>query len=403
MGSHSSPIGKHTVKSHAPRPRFALALAAVGLSTSMLALAACASPAPPAPSSTTTGKFDADTVKKLDQILDEAISEHDMPGVTLAIWSPEGDYVSSAGLADVEKKTEMTPELNHRIGSVTKTFVVTALLRLVDDGAVSLDDPISTYVDGLREGDRITIRDLAGMTSGVPEYTNDKAWQDAYFADPFAPLTPQSLIEGIKDAPLNDEPGTVLEYSNTNTVLLGLAIEKITGMPLADVVRKEVTDPLGLEHTFLPEGNDFPEPHAQGYTVQTPDGSKKAATDWNPSWAWAAGGMISDLEDLKVWVPALATCELLSPELQKERLTVTPVSPDDKESGYGLGLFRLDGWIGHNGGLPGYKTVTIYLPEKEMTVVAFVNSDVDGESDLGPGLLTPVTELLTPENVYQLG
>ena len=387
-----------------PSPRLALALATVGLTASALALAGCAAPAASAPSSAPSSSrtFDAETVAKLDRILDEAITEHDMPGVTLAIWSPDGEYVSSAGFADVEEKVAMTPELNHRIGSVTKTFVVTALLRLVEDGRMSLDDPISAYVDGLGAGDRITLRDLAGMTSGIPDYTHDMEWASAYYADPLKPLTPQSLIDGVKDAPLNDEPGTVLEYSNSNTVLLGLAIEKVTGAPLAEVVRTEVTDPLGLDHTFLPEAEEFPEPHAQGYASDL-EGKDVIATGWNPSWAWAAGGMISDLDDLKVWVPALATGELLSPELQKERLTVTPMGPGDEESGYGLGLFRLDGWIGHNGGLPGYKTVTIYLPEKEMTLVAFVNSDVDGRSELGPNLLTPVTELLTPENVYELG
>ena len=392
--------------SRTPHPRSALALAAVGLTASALALAGCAAPAASTPSSTQSsgsGAFDDETVKKLDEILDAAVSEHDMPGVTLAIWSPDGDYVSSAGLADVEAKTKMTPALNHRIGSVTKTFVVTALLRLVDEGRMSLDDPISTYVEGVAAGDRITLRQLAGMTSGIPEYTNDVDWQNAYFSDPTAPLTPPSLIEKVKDAPLNDEPGTVLEYSNSNTIFLGLAIEKVTGAPLAEVLKTEVTEPLGLDHTFLPEATEFPEPHAQGYTAQSLDGSETIATGWNPSWAWAAGGMISDLEDLKVWVPALATGELLSPELQEERLTVTPMSSDDEDSGYGLGLFRLDGWIGHNGGLPGYKTVTIYLPEKEMTVVAFVNSDIKGRSDLGPHLLTPVTELLTPKNVYELG
>ena len=392
--------------SRTPHPRSVLALAAVGLTASALALAGCAAPAASAPStktpSSSAGSFDAETVKKLDRILDDAISEHHMPGVTLAVWSPEGEYVSSAGLADVEAKTEMTPQLNHRIGSVTKTFVVTALLRLVEDGAMSLDDPISKYVDGLAAGDRVTLRDLAGMTAGIPDYTHDMEWAGAYYADPTVALTPQSLIEGIKDKPLNDEPGTVVEYSNSNTVLLGLAIEKVTGAPLAEVVRTEVTEPLGLDHTFLPEAAEFPEPHAQGYANDL-EGADVIATDWNPSWAWAAGGMISDLDDLKVWVPALATGELLSPEMQDERLTVNPLSPDDVDSGYGLGLFRLDGWIGHNGGLPGYKTVTIYLPEKEMTLVAFVNSDVDGKSDLGPGLLTPVTELLTPDNVYQLG
>lgn len=304
-------------------------------------------------------------MKKLDALLDSAVSKGGMPGATVAIWSADGDYVSSAGYADIEKKTEMTSDLNHRIGSVTKTFTVTALLRLVDAGKASLDDPISDYVDGLPEGDRITLRQLANMTAGVPEYTEDPEFVANFLQDPQVALTPRSLVDVVADAPLAFEPGSEFAYSNTNTVLIGLAIEKITGKPLAEVIKTEVTDPLGMTHTFLPEANEFPAPHAEGYTRQTTDGSQVAATDWNPSWAWASGAIVSDLDDLKIWVPALATGELLSPELQKERLDVVPFSPEDPTSGYGLGLFTINGWIGHNGSLPGYKTVTVYFPEKK--------------------------------------
>jgi len=393
------------VISRSPRPALALVGALV---VSTVALAGCSAPAPAAPpaasSDPASTAFDAETVKKLDAILEAAVTEHDMPGVTLGVWSPEGTYVSSAGYADVERKTPMTPELNHRIGSVTKTFTVTALLRLVDQGKASLDDPISDYVDGVTRGDEITLRQLAGMTAGVPDYSENAEWVTSFLVDPRAPLTPQSLVDVVRDQPLTDEPGAEMSYSNTSTVLVGMAIEKITGKTLAEVVREEVTEPLGMEHTFLPEAEEFPEPHAEGYTAQqSDDGSLTTATDWNPSWAWAAGGMISTLDDLKAWAPALATGELLSPELQKERLTVTPEDPAHPDWGYGLGLFNLNGWIGHNGSLPGYKTVSIYLPEKEMTIVAFVNSDAVGKSALGPGLVGPVTQLLTPDALFELG
>lgn len=398
---------KQIVKLLAFSPRPVIALIA-GVTLATVVLSGCSptavSPKPSSVAEAPTGSsFDAATVKQLDAILESAVTKGGMPGAVVAIWSDEGEYVSAAGYADKSTKTEMTTGLNHRIGSVTKTFTVTALLRLVDAGTVSLDDPISKYVDGVEKGDRITLRNLAGMTAGLEDYSNDKAWATAFLQDPTAPLTPQSLVDVIQGKPLHFAPGSEFEYSNTNTVLLGMAIEKATGKSLAEVLQEEVADPLGLTHTFLPEANEFPSPHAEGYTRQTLDGAEVTATGWNPTWAWAAGAMISDLDDLKIWVPALATGELLSPELQMERLDVTPFAPEDPESGYGLGLFNINGWIGHNGSLPGYKTITVHLPEKEMTVVVFVNSDVDGESDLAGELLTPITELLTPKHVYRMG
>lgn len=398
---------KKIVKLRALSPRPLVALIA-GVTLATVVLAGCSpAAAPPTTSSGTEtpagSTFDPATVEQLDGILESAVTKGGMPGAVVAIWSDDGEYVSAAGYADKAKKTEMTTDLNHRIGSVTKTFTITALLRLVDAGTVSLDDPISDYVDGVAEGDRITLRHLAGMTAGIADYSQNAEWVTGLLEDPNTPLSPQSLYDVVKDEPLHFEPGTAFEYSNTNTVLIGLAIEKATGESLAEVLQAEVAEPLGLTHTFLPAAEEFPSPHAEGYTRQTLDGSEAVATDWNPSWGWSAGAMISNLDDLKIWVPALATGELLSPELQKERLDVTPFSPEEPASGYGLGLFTINGWIGHNGSLPGFKTVTVYLPEKRMTVVAFVNSDVDEESDLAGGLLTPITELLTPENVYATG
>ncbi|MFF3026553.1 serine hydrolase domain-containing protein [Microbacterium sp. NPDC057944] len=384
--------------------RTAAALIA-GIAIASVALVGCSTPGASAPSTSADAPqpdaFDAATVKKLDAIIEDAVTTQKLPGAIVAVWSPEGDYVTAAGYADVDKKTTLTTDVNHRIGSVTKTFTVTALLRLVDAGEASLDDPISTYVDGVPEGDRITLRHLAGMRSGLADYSQNEEWQMSLLEDPRQPVTPQSLLDVVQDEPLHFEPGSQVEYVNTNTILIGLAIEKITGQPLADVVKSEVTDPLGMGHTFLPTGNEFPSPHAEGYTNQTLDGAATTATDWNPSWGWAAGAMISTLDDLKIWVPALAKGELLSPEIQKERLDVTPMAPGAEDAGYGLGIFKINGWIGHNGSLPGYKTVTIYLPEKEMTLVVMVNSDIEDEkSNLVSALMTPLTELLTPDNVY---
>jgi D-alanyl-D-alanine carboxypeptidase len=125
-----------------------------------------------------------------------------------------------------------------------------------------------------------------------------------------------------------------------------------------------------------------------------------AATDWNPSWGGAAGAMISSLDDMRIWVPALAKGDLLADDTQKQRLHTEPLGEGDDNSGYGLGLFNSGGWIGHNGSLPGYKTVSVYLPEKDTTLVVFINTDIDGETDLTSALMVPITKLISPGNVY---
>lgn len=339
---------------------------------------------------------------KLDALLAGAVDGAGIPGAIVGLWSSEGSYVRATGVADTSTSEPMKSDIYHRIGSVTKTFTVTALLQLVDESKVGLDDPISRYIGGVAEGDNITLRHLAGMQSGLVDYTENEQFVTDFLVDPRAPLSPEQLLSYIDGMPLKFRPGTEVSYSNTNTVLLGLVVEKVTGKPLREVIKSKVTDPLGMSHTVLPVSNEFPSPHAQGYTDQTTDGSVVTATDWNPSWGWAAGAMTSNLADMRIWVPAVAKGTLLKPETQRERLRTVSLEPGEDGSGYGLGIFNINGWIGHNGSLPGYKTVAVYLPEKDMTLVVMVNSDVSGENtNLVGSLLTPITQLISPGNVYE--
>lgn len=364
------------------------------------ALTGCAKPDAAAPTGSPDSSLSPEVSAKLDAIIDKAIDATGIPGVIVGVWSPEGDYIRAAGVADTKTGAPMQADFHSRIGSATKPFTVTALLQLVDEGKVGLDDPISQYIDGVTDGGTVTLRQLAGMRSGVPDYSSTEAFVSDYLADPTAPFTPERLVGYIAGQPLNFAPGTQFEYSNTNTILLGLVIEKVTGKALAEVITTGILKPLGLTETLFPAGSEIPEPHAQGYTNQTPDGSIADATDYNPSWGWAAGAMISTLDDLHKWVPALVNGDLLSAATQKERLKTEPLSPDDDSVGYGLGLFNINGWIGHNGSLPGYKTVTVYLPEQKTTLVVLVNTDVDGNTDLVEALMTPVTKLISPEHIY---
>ncbi|MFE5878282.1 serine hydrolase domain-containing protein [Rhodococcus sp. NPDC056506] len=352
------------------------------------------------PTATSEKVMDSAVTDQLDSIIDAAVNSTGIPGAMVGIWGPDGNYVKVAGVSDTATRAPMETDFYHRIGSVTKTFTVTALLQLVDEGKIGLDDPISKYVDGVTEGDAISLRQLAGMRSGLVDYTTSEQFVMEYLSDPRRAFTPEELVGYVKDLPLQVRPGTTVDYSNTNTILLGMVIEKVSGSKLSEVIDTKIATPLGMEHTSFPTTNAFPNPHAQGYTNQTLDESVTAATDWNPSWGGAAGAMISSLDDMRIWVPALAKGDLLTDNTQKQRLQTVNLSEGDDSSGYGLGLFNSGGWIGHNGSLPGYKTVSVYLPEKDTTLVVFINTDIDGETDLTSALMVPITKLISPGNVY---
>ncbi|UUE28706.1 beta-lactamase family protein (plasmid) [Rhodococcus qingshengii] len=358
--------------------------------------ATSAAPATAAPDAPMAAALSA----SIDAVLDSAIKTSGIPGAIVGIWGPDGNYVRAAGVADTATKAPMETDFYQRIGSVTKTFTVTALLQLVDEGKIGLDDPISKYVDGVMEGDAISLRQLAGMRSGLVAYTTSEQFVMDVLSDPRRSFTSEELLGYVKDLPLQIRPGTTVDYSNTNTLLLGMVIEKVTGSTLSDVIDTKITTPLRMEHTSFPTTNAFPNPHAQGYTNQTLDESVTAATDWNPSWGGAAGAMISSLDDMRIWVPALAKGDLLTDDTQKQRLHTEPLGEGNDSSGYGLGLFNSGGWIGHNGSLPGYKTVSVYLPEKDTTLVVFINTDIDGETDLVSALMAPITTLISPNNIY---
>jgi D-alanyl-D-alanine carboxypeptidase len=388
------------------RHRALVAAAAVGL----LVLAGCSgddsnteSSASATSGAEPTAEMDAAVAARLDDAIESAMAQASVPGAIVGIWGPDGNYVTAHGVADKATGAPMESDFYSRIGSVTKTFTVTGVLQLVDEGEVGLDDPIDKYVDGVPGGDRITIRELARMQSGLANYTASEDFQKAFFANPDAPFTPEQLLGYAFAMPATFPPGEGFEYSNTNTTLLGLVVEKVSGLSLADYVTERIITPLELEQTSFPTDATFPEPHAQGYTTQTLDGAETTATDWNPSWGWAAGAMISTLDNLRIWGPALANGTLLSPETQAQRLETVSPSGYAPGVGYGLGIFDAEGWLGHNGSLPGYQTVVVHLPEKDTTLAIMINTDEAYEGGEPSSLLaTAITQVITPDHVYRL-
>ncbi|MET7287168.1 serine hydrolase domain-containing protein [Streptomyces sp. NPDC005573] len=400
----------------APAPTALTGPAASSVSAGPLPLAPAADPPGPTPSASPTASLPGTGVRELtpavarelDDAVRKVMREADIPGATIGIWTPDhGSYVRSFGVADKSTGQRMSPDLSMRIGSETKTFTVTALLKLVDQGKAGLDDPIGKYVDGVPNGDRITLRQLAGMRSGLFNYSEDEGFFKALTSDPERPFTPQELLDYSFKHPVMFPPGSKFFYSNTNLILLGLVVEKQSGQKLGDYIAQHILRPAGMRHTVFPTGAEFPDPHAQGYTNQTADGKVADAADWNPSWGWAAGAMISRLDDLRVWARTVATGEypdgvrMVDPATQRERL-VTP-STSVPGVGYGLGIFDVHGWIGHNGSLPGYESLTVYLPSARATMVVLLNTDISHAGQEPSTLLgKAVTGIVSPDHVYDL-
>ena len=201
-----------------------------------------------------------------------------------------------------------------------KTFTITGVLQLADQGKLGLDDPIAKYIDGVPEGDRSRCGSWRGCKAGWPTTPRQTSFSRRFSPTRSGISLRSELLDYAFAEPMKFQPGEGFLYCNTNTVLLGLVVEKISGQTLPDYIRDHITTPLGMSHTSFPTDNAFPEPHAQGYTTQIADNSETTATDWNPSWGWAAGAMISTLEDMHIWAPALATGKLLTPEMQPQRL-----------------------------------------------------------------------------------
>lgn len=293
-----------------------------------------------------------------------------------------GTWTAAFGFSDLQHETPMRPDLHVRIGSITKTMTATVALQLIDEGAFTLDDPLAALlpgVTGIPNAERITVRHLLSMRSGIFDYLDDESFFPQVFADPARPWTPRELIALAANHDPVFAPGEDYAYSNTNFILLGLIVEDRTDQPLAAALTRRLFEPLGMTHTSLPDDATLPEPFSRGYVLDPrhDTGDLVDVTAVNATAAWAAGGVVSTVGDLHVWLTALVDGSLLSEELQRERLAFTPVERDPGEPrfAYGLGIANLDGRIGHDGSILGFNSLAVYDPETSESTVVVANLD----------------------------
>lgn len=324
----------------------------------------------------------------LKTVLD-ALEKGGIPGAVVGIWAPDqGTWVEAFGHANLAEHQSMTVDHKFRIGSITKTATATIVLQLAGEGVIDLDQTIEKYDKKfdlkIPQAKEITIRQLLNHTSGLFSYTDDPALEAISYANLLLYWTPQELIKYAVSHRDTAQPGKEFHYSNTGYALLGLIIEEETKHRLEEKADRRIIQKLGLKNTSFPTLPNTTEPHANGY-VSNADllrlsfnlrGNKTAelvdVTAFNPSWAWAAGAMVSDVNDLKVYAKALGTGSLVGKKMQAEQLKMLPVVPES-DMKYGLGLAEYKGWLGHRGEVPGYDISMYYSPELDATFVVALN------------------------------
>jgi D-alanyl-D-alanine carboxypeptidase len=323
-----------------------------------------------------------------------------VPGAVIYVQVPDkGTWKAALGTGDLATKAPIRLDDHFRIGSITKTLTATVMLQLVDEGKLGLDDPVSKYQPEVPNGANITIRQLLDMSSGLFNYTEDKGLNQELDATPRKVFAPKELDAiAFKHQPYF-APGKGFHYSNTNYILLGQIIEQITGNPAEHEFQNRIFGPLGMTESSMPPLSSaaIPAPHPRGYMfgtniealeaphltpeqvakVNAEAGPPHDVTDMNPSWGWTAGSAISTLHDMRIWAKALASGTLLSPATQQARLRWTPIVPGPNAPKYGLGIVDVDGFIGHNGQIPGFQSYIGYQPDKRAMVIVLTNLYAD--------------------------
>jgi D-alanyl-D-alanine carboxypeptidase len=317
----------------------------------------------------------------LQGLVDSLAGAWNLPGLVVAVRrSGDEPSVVATGRAELATGRRMTPLDRFRVGSLTKPMVATVILQLADEGRLSLDDSLVRFLPGtLPDGDRVTLRHLLNHTSGIGDYVNDPGFIDAAFLNPSRVWTPQELIAVANGMPRRFTPGEAgyWEYSNTNYVLLGLVAEVAGGASIAALLLTRVFEPLGMTSTYFSNSTSLVAPFAQGYVDLNGIPNFAVGTLVNPTVAGAAGAVVSTAGDALRFGEALAAGELVSPASHAARLTTVPASrvrlPGESfDIAYGLGVLVGDGWIGHNGAIPGYETEA-YAKMGVGSVVVLVN------------------------------
>lgn len=326
------------------------------------------------------------------------------------------DLVAAGSIGESMSGVAVDPTMQFRVGNVAFGYMGTLLLLLVEDGVANLDDPISAWLPDLDvpNADSVTLEMLVRNTSGYPDYVGNDDFADAFYDDPFRNFTPQELLDFGLQMPVYYEPGMSWNYSHTNFVILGQALESIGGTDLATMLSERVFEPIGLADTASALTPEVPEPVLHTYSTERD--VLEDTTFWNPTWQTAPGGVVtSNICDLVVSAAAIGSGALLSDAsyeafIDDQVIDLGP-PPDTCPDGacremtsamyYGLGTLVFDGWVAQAPIFAGAGGVNAYLPEQDVAIAIQAVTGVESEVGVNPAMAiwSEIAQQITPDNL----
>ena len=334
-----------------------------------------------------------DLFARIDRIALQVLAQTGVPSASIAVvQNGKLVYTRAYGnarlLTNTSPAVPATPSMRYSIGSISKQFCAAAILLLQEQKELSLDDPISKYVPGLTRGDEVTIREILSHTSGYQDF-----WPEDYVMSPMLqPATAQHILDTWAKKPLDFDPGTQWQYSNTNFVIAGAIVEKITGQPLFDFLTQRIFRPLGMTSVWNSDQTQLAPPDATAY-YRHALGPLLPAPKEGAGWMFAAGELAMTAHDLALWDQSLIAQSLLSSESYKEMFTEVKLK-SGKGTQYGLGVEVRDRdghrSIEHSGEVSGFVSDNEILIDSGAAVVVLTNQDAVSAASTIARLATPL-------------
>lgn len=318
----------------------------------------------------------------------KAMQDDALKAVILRVTIADREVVTEA-LGESMTGVPATTDMHFRNGAVAISYIATLLLRMVDQGKAKLDDPVGTWLPGLPAAEKVTLRMLANMTAGYPDFEQNPDFAKQFYANPFRQWTPAEQIAIGLSTPRRFAPGTNWDYAHTNYVILGEALEKIGGKPMRELMQEQILDPLGLTGTQGFDTPVIPEPALHAFTSERrsylgiPRGTPfyEEATYWNPSWTLAKGAIqTTTITDMTATAVAVGEGTLLSPASHREQIAPTLLGFGaplkgcpacrtlDTHYNYGLGVVLSGDWLLQPPLFAGLGSVEGYLPSRKIAI-----------------------------------
>jgi len=315
-----------------------------------------------------------DLLSRIDRAAQDVLTESGVPSASVAVVKDGAIvYLRAYGDARLEPKTPAKSDMRYSIGSISKQFTAASVLLLQEDGKVSLDDPVGKYLPNLTRANEVTIRQLLSHTSGYQDY-----WPQDY-VPPFMmqSITSEKILDMWARKPLDFEPGTRWQYSNTNYVIAGVIIEKVSGMPLLQFLQTRVFTPLGMKSVANIDQEKLGDTDATGY-LRYALGPPRLAPKEGKGWLFAAGELAMPAADLARWDISIMDQKLLKPASYRELETEVRLK-SGVGTQYGLGvdvtMFSDHRMLSHGGEVSGFTTQNNVFPDDKLAVVVLTNQD----------------------------